>query len=138
VLEMNKVAYYDAFVARPEFISVFGGLTNEQFVDAMNGNTSGALSTSERDALVAGLNSATKTRAQALRMVVEDVDFFNSEFNRAFVLMQYLGYLRRDPDEAGFTFWLNKLNSFGGDFRKAEMVKAFIFSTEYRQRFGSQ
>jgi hypothetical protein len=51
--------------------------------------------------------------------------------------MQYFGYLRRDPDQAGFTFWLNKLNAFGGDFIKAEMVKAFITSSEYRQRFGS-
>jgi hypothetical protein len=31
---------------------------------------------------------------------------------------------------------LSKLNQFGGDFRRAEMVKAFISSTEYRQRFG--
>ena len=58
------------------------------------------------------------------------------EFNRAFVLMEYFGYLRRDPDSSGFQFWLAKLNSFGGDFRRAEMVKAFITSTEYRQRFG--
>lgn len=136
VLEANKVAYYDQFVARAEFVSVFGGLSNEQFVDALNVNAGGALSISERNALVAALNSAAKTRAQALRSVVEDTDFINSEFNQAFVLMQYFGYLRRDPDEAGFTFWLNKLNSFGGDFRKAEMVKAFISSIEYRQRFA--
>jgi hypothetical protein len=45
--------------------------------------------------------------------------------------------LRRDPDMAGYQFWLNKLNQFGGDFRRAEMVKAFITSGEYRSRFGS-
>jgi hypothetical protein len=39
-------------------------------------------------------------------------------------------------DLAGFNFWLTKLNQFGGDFRNAEMVKAFILSTEYRSRFG--
>jgi len=50
--------------------------------------------------------------------------------------MQYFGYLRRDPETDGFNFWLNKLNSFSGDFLKAEMVKAFITSAEYRQRFG--
>jgi hypothetical protein len=137
-LEANKVAYFDDFVARPEFIAVFGGLTNEQFVDALNGNTGGALSTSERDALVAALNGTTKTRAQAVRSVVEDSDFVASEFNRAFVLMQYFGYLRRDPDEAGFNFWLNKLNQFNGNFVEAEMVKAFITSAEYRHRFGQQ
>jgi hypothetical protein len=56
--------------------------------------------------------------------------------------MQYFGYLRRNPTDApdnndnGYQFWLAKLNAFNGDFAKAEMVKAFIISTEYRSRFG--
>jgi hypothetical protein len=50
--------------------------------------------------------------------------------------MQYFGYLRRDPDAGGFNFWLSKLNDFNGDYIRAEMVKAFISSIEYRQRFG--
>ena len=64
------------------------------------------------------------------------------EFNRAFVLMQFFGYLRRNPDAApdgnfaGFNFWLGKLNQFNGNYINAEMVKAFISSSEYRQRFG--
>ena len=62
--------------------------------------------------------------------------FARQETNPAFVLMQYFGYLRRDPDEAGYTFWLRKLNEFGGNYQEAEMVKAFITSGEYRQRFG--
>ena len=83
-----------------------------------------------------------KTRGQVLRAVAEDADLASAEFNRAFVLMQYFGYLRRNPNDApdadhtGFDFWLTKLNQFNGDFIKAEMVKAFISSTEYRQRFG--
>jgi hypothetical protein len=52
-----------------------------------------------------------------------------------FVMMEYFGYLRRDPDEAGYQFWLDKLNLFGGNFEQAEMVKAFISSIEYRARF---
>ena len=64
------------------------------------------------------------------------------EFNRAFVLMQFFGYLRRNPNDApdsdytGYDFWLTKLNQFNGNFANAEMVKAFINSVEYRQRFG--
>jgi hypothetical protein len=56
--------------------------------------------------------------------------------------MQYFGYLRRDPDAApdnnfnGFNFWLTKLNQFKGDFHRAEMVKGFLLSGEYRARFG--
>jgi uncharacterized protein (TIGR03118 family) len=89
-----------------------------------------------RDSLVSSLNAATDTRAIVLRKIAESVDATNFEFNRAFVIMQYFGYLRRDADVAGFNFWLNKLNSFGGNFTTAEMVKAFITSSEYRQRFG--
>ena len=56
--------------------------------------------------------------------------------------MQYFGYLCRNPNDApdtnfdGYTFWLNKLNQFNGDFVSAEIVKAFIDSSEYRRRFG--
>ena len=75
------------------------------------------------------------TRAAVLLKVVEDSEFIRRETNRAFVLMQYFGYLGRDPDAGGFNFWLDKLNQFNGDFRKSEMVKAFISSDEYKQRF---
>jgi hypothetical protein len=91
---------------------------------------------------VSELTSGAKTRAQVLRSVAEDADLARNEFNKAFVLMQYFGYLRRNPNDApdtsfvGYDFWLNKLNQFNGNFVAAEMVKAFISSGEYRQRFG--
>ena len=69
---------------------------------------------------------------------MDNADFSRLERNRAFVLMQYFGYLRRDPDQAGYDFWLSKLEQFDGDFQRAEMVKAFINSDEYRNRFRQQ
>src|SRR5262249_17410235 len=83
-------------------------------------------------------------RAQAVRQVAEDPDLYNAEFNRAFVLTEYIGYLRRNPNDApeptldytGYDFWLGKLNQFGGNYIGAAMVNAFIESKEYRQRFG--
>ena len=78
----------------------------------------------------------------ALRKVAESASVTNAEFNAAFVLMQYHGYLRRNPtdspdaDDAGYQFSLSKLNHFDGNFINAEMVKAFITSIEYRSRFG--
>ena len=94
------------------------------------------------DVLVDGLNAGLISRAEALRLIVEDGDFRHDQFNRAFVLMEYFGYLRRNPDDPpdnnldGYNFWLNKLNQFNGNFVSADMVKAFIKSTEYRRRFG--
>lgn len=94
------------------------------------------------DALEQGLDQGVITRAQALRLIAEDPDYRQSQFNRAFVLMEYFGYLRRNPDDApdnnlnGYNFWLAKLEQFNGNFVNADMVKAFIKSTEYRGRFG--
>ncbi len=59
----------------------------------------------------------------------------SAKFNQTFVMMEYFGYLRRDPDAAGYQFWLDKLNQFNGNFEQADMVKAFIVSGEYRDRF---
>ena len=141
-LEVNTVAFLNDFIARAEFQANFPAqLTEAQYVDKLNTMTGGALSQAERNALVNGMIAGLETRATVLRKVAEDADFGAAEFNRAFVLMQYFGYLRRNPDQApdsdfsGYDFWLGKLNQFGGDFRRAEMVKAFINSTEYRDRF---
>jgi hypothetical protein len=147
-LEANKGAYASEFVARQRFLDAYSpAMTAAQIVDKLNQNAGGPLSQAERDALVADLAAGTKTRAQVLRAVAEDQTLRDAEFRKAFVLMQYFGYLRRDPDAVGFNgqpdpnfegfkFWLGKLNEFDGDFRRAEMVRAFIESIEYRQRFG--
>ena len=89
-----------------------------------------------RDMIVQALDNGIITRAQALRLIAESELLKKNEFNRAFVALEYFGYLRRDPDAPGYNFWLTKLNQFNGDYINAEMVKAFISSPEYRQRFG--
>jgi hypothetical protein len=92
----------------------------------------------ERQAIVNQLAAdpnSTQLRAAALKAVAENAQLQQQERSKAFVLMQYFGYLRRNPDDAGFNFWVGKLNDNGGDFIRAEMVRAFIESTEYRQRF---
>jgi hypothetical protein len=68
--------------------------------------------------------------------MAEDEGFINAKRNETFVMMEYFGYLRRDSDQSGLEFWLNKLNEFDGNFVRAEMVKAFIDSAEYRMRFA--
>ena len=145
-LEANKQAWVASLAQRRRFTNAFPStVSNAQFVDTLNANTGGALSPAERDSLVSRLNAGAITRAQALREVAENAEFRRREFNRAFVLMQYFGYLRRNPDDppepnldfAGYNSWLGKLEQFGGDYRAAEMVKAFITSIEYRRRFGT-
>ena len=136
ILEENKRAFIDAWVQRPAFQSAYGGLTSAAYVDALISHTGVSFSQSERDALVNGLTSGTATRAEVLRQIAENERFVAAKRNEQFVMMQYFGYLRREPDADGYAFWLNKLNQFNGNFEQAEMVKAFLVSGEYRSRFG--
>ena len=84
--------------------------------------------------LINQLNGRTLTRAQVLRAIADSDQVFNAEFNQAFVAMQYYGYLRRTPDQAGYTAWLYYLNANPTDSRT--MVNGFVNSVEYRLRFG--
>ncbi len=146
-LEENKRAFFEAFVAGEQFRGFFPDtLTPAEVVDRLDTNAGGVLSASERDALVAELaaNNTVQGRASVLRKVAEDADFDARERNRAFVLMQYFGYLRRNPNDApertldfqGYNFWLDKLNDHGGNYITAQMVQGFITSGEYEARFA--
>ena len=151
LLEANKVAFVDDFVQRPEFAAAYPQtLTAAQYVDALDANTGdplnptagGSLTQGERERLVADLTSGAKTRPEVLRAVAENAEFQRRQSSKAFVLMQYFGYLRRAPNGSpdsnfdGYNHWLGKLNEFNGNFIQAEMVKAFLDSLEYRRRFG--
>jgi subtilisin family serine protease len=148
LLESNKVAFSTDFVSRTRFTSAYATtLTPAQFVDALFANGGVTPSASDRTAAInefggAGNTADTAARGRALRRVAENTLVDNAEKNKAFVLMQFFGYLRRDPnsgpdtDYTGYDFWLSKLLQFNGNYIQAEMVKAFITSTEYRQRFG--
>ncbi len=134
-LEAGKQALVQDFVQRPEFVGRYPvGLSGPDFVTALIKSVrdaSGVDLSSRRDQLTAAFNSGG--RALVVRNVIDDAAFTTAEFNRAFVLAEYFGYLRRDPDEAGFQFWLNTLNA---NNNPRGMVCAFITSAEYQLRFG--
>lgn len=134
-LARNKQEFLDAWVQRSAFRAAYDNLTNDGYVDRLIGHTRVDFTSAERASLVGGLTDGTLTRAQVLQRVAQNERFESAKFNEAFVRMQYFGYLRRDPDDSGFHFWLNKLNEFEGNFERAEMVKAFLVSGEYRDRF---
>jgi hypothetical protein len=148
-LENRKQAFAREFVSREAFRNAYpDSLNADQFVTQLNANAGRVLTDAEiaqLDAVFGGSNASSADagkRAQVVRSLAENQNLAQREFNRAFVLMQYFGYLRRNPDDAqdtdysGYDFWLTKLNQFNGNYINAEMVKAFITSSEYRQRFG--
>nr|MBA2502305.1 S8 family serine peptidase [Pyrinomonadaceae bacterium] len=161
-LEENKQQFARDFVQRAEFVARHpAGMSAQAFVDTLY-QTAGLGTTrteSERQAAITAYGAGdVEGRARALRAVAESNLFFRKEFNKAFVLMQYFGYLRRSPDEgqdagsfAGYDFWLTKLNTESGDTtrfntidellqptKRAGMVEAFVITGEYRRRFGPE
>jgi len=142
LLEANKVAFANDFVSRARFTTAYpSSWTPTQVVTALDNNAGNPLSSGERTQLISDLTGGQKTRAQVVRTIAEHQNLNIAEKNKAFVLMQYLGYLRRDPnsgqdtDYTGYDFWLQKLNNHGGDFHAAQMVRSFLVSGEYLNRF---
>jgi len=146
-LESNKRAFIAEFVQRPRFANAYAiSMTPAQFVDNLFGNAHVPSTDPDYAAALTEFGTASDTsdlaaRARVLRRVAENSTLTRQQFNQAFVLMEYFGYLQRDPnsgrdvDFTGYNFWLEKLNRFSGNFENAEMVKAFLSSGEYRGRF---
>jgi hypothetical protein len=129
-LEAAKVAFVNAFMAKPAFVAAYNGLTNANFVNTLC-STAG-VTLGNQQALITSLDNQTLTRAQVLRQIAESPEVNNKYYNQAFVVMQYFGYLRRDPD-ALYLVWIDVLNANPADSR--QMINGFMNSLEYRQRF---
>jgi parallel beta-helix repeat protein len=135
-LESAKLSFIDEFMRRAAFKALYPDtLTNAQFVNKLFDTADLKPYTDERQRSITALDIGA-TRSDVLRNMIEDATFVHREYDRAFVLMQYFGYLQRDPEPAGYAFWLDVLNHQApGDYRR--MVCAFITSTEYQGRFST-
>lgn len=141
-LDTAKTAFAQNFVQRIEFTTKYrASTTAASFVDALiqNVQSSGGDLSGERTNLINAYNGAGNTvdsRAAVVRAIADNVMFKQSQYNAAFVLTEYFGYLRRDPDQNGYDFWLNILNNGDpGNYRG--MVCSFTTATEYQRRFSS-
>jgi hypothetical protein len=129
-LEANKQAFVDEFVTRTEFRGRYDALDNAGYVNALE--TTSLVTLPNKQALIDDLNAGRKTRAQVLRAVIETVEVYTKSTNEAFVVMEYFGFLRRDPD-ALYKGWIEQFNH-SNIYRL--IINGFVFSAEYRQRFG--
>jgi hypothetical protein len=142
-LDQDKTAFALAFVQRDVFRQTYPqSQTAAQFVDALLtsvSENSGVDLNSRRNALIALYDGSENGRAAIVRLLADSAAFIDAEYNRSFVLTQYFGYLRRDPDQGGFDFWLNQVNRYPLRDTRVQhaMVCSFITSSEYQQRFSS-
>lgn len=138
-LDASKTALAEAFVQRTEFTAQHPtSLAAYAYVESLNANTGYLLTTVECDALAYGIINGTETRGSVLRKMADNQKVVDSEYNAAFVLTQYFGYLRRDPDQGGYDFWLGQVNRYPIRDATAQhaMVCSFITSREYQERFS--
>lgn len=140
VLENNKNALAEKWLEQSDFKALYDGKSTEQYVDALLANIGQTSGSQERDAVISALNTGSHSRAFGLRRIAEMITS-KREYNEAYVLVHYFGYLRRNPDDApdnnlaGFNFWFNDLNRTG-DYRSVSRV--FIESGEYKDRSRRQ
>ena len=144
-LDLEKTMFVTSFVQRADFVQMYqASPTAESFVDTLvqNVRRSSAVDlASQRDSLIAHYNhgaNQTESRSLVLRDLADNATFRQAEYNSAFVLTEYFGYLRRDPDPSGYSFWLNVLTNSGpgetSNYRG--MVCSFITAVEYQERFS--
>ena len=141
-MEADKAAFAASFVGRAEFTSRYPQtLAADAFVDALlqtAQQSSGLDLSATRADLIALYDTgatATESRSLVLRTMVEGNLFKQTQYNAAFVLTEYFGYLGRNPESAGYDFWLGVLND-GDRNNYRGMVCSFITSTEYQRRFS--
>jgi len=132
--EQAKTDFAEAFVQRSEFVARYGSLTDAtQYVDALL-QSAGLQNLSIRSQLISGLQNGTKTRGRVLREIAETQEALDRFLVDGFVAIQYFGYLHRDPDTVGYDNWTRTLREDPNNIR--HMVFGFLYSTEYRSRFG--
>ena len=134
-LENNRTSLLNIWMKGDEFSKLYDGKTNAEFMDQLLKNSGVKWNQSKYDALLTSLDSQTASRQWALLMVTEDREFYEREYNTAYVLVHFFGYLRRNPsdppdqDLRGLNFWLDVLNR-SGDYRS--ISRAFLESDEYK------
>jgi hypothetical protein len=152
-LEASRTAFIADFMARPAFTGIYAGLTDaahaSQFIaklEEKSGVTLPASNTTQpgqppqfgRQELINKMATGQFTAGQTLRAFIEQKVVFDAFFFKAFVAMQYFGYLNRDPEDLGYNDWVDVLtNGRGpippGDFR--HLIFGFVWSVEYREKF---
>ena len=142
-LEAEKAAFALSFVDRAEFTTAYPlTMNNEVFVDALlqkAQQTSGLNLESQRAALLSLYESGasvSESRSLVLRKVIEGAAFKQTQYNAGFVLAEYFSYLGRNPEQSGYEFWLNVLNTTDRSNYRG-MVCSFVTSAEYQRRFST-
>ena len=138
----GRLAVALSFVQKPEFLKRYpASLKSSEFIDQLLTavtKSAGVDLESQRQSLIALSDGTNAGRATIVERIISEPHVVDAHYNAAFVLVEYFSYLRRDPDETGFNFWVNVLKSkpLRDNDSARSMICAFLTSTEYQNRFG--
>ena len=135
--DADRQAFVESWIKQSQFTRLYPAtFTVPELVDGLLKNvlaTSGISLDHLRTRLSAESNDDAG-RARIIRQLADDAVFSRHEYERAIVFMQYVAYLKRDPEETGLRYWTDALTKQETkDYHV--MVQAFIESKEYRSRF---
>jgi glycine cleavage system H lipoate-binding protein len=123
----------DFFAASPEFAATYGALDDTQFVTLLYTNVLGrAPDQAGLDGWVALLQGGM-SRGQVLLGFSDSAEYQAAIANEVFVSMMYTAMLRRTPEAAGFSGWVQFLDD--ATYTRDQVINGFFLSTEYRARF---
>jgi hypothetical protein len=140
--ERGRMALATAFVQRAEFQRKYPAtMKPAEFVDAILATvmqTTGVDLTGEKDSFVGMFEDANLGRAGIVARLATQTAIAESLYNQTLVTFSYFAFLRREPDETGFTQWLGSLKNKPprDPVAMRSMVCSFVNSEEYQSRFG--
>ena len=110
-------------------------LSDDEFVARVTA-ASGVGARGARADFVARLRRRETTRAAVLLELAGRLGDERAEFDSALVAMQYFAHLRRDAEAGGYETW-RRVMAAGGDEGYLTMIKGFLGSPEYDDKFGA-
>ena len=140
--ERARTSLATAFMQRAEFKRKYPAtMKPAEFVDALLATvmqSSAVDLAADKDALIGMLDDPNAGRAAVLTRVATQSQITDAQYNQTLVLFQYFAFLKRDPDEAGFTNWLTTLKNkpLRDPGVTRSLVCGFLNSEEYQARFG--
>jgi hypothetical protein len=133
-LKLNEQALCDEWNRRPDFRERYDKASPAEYVGVLFAN---AGLRNDESSLSADLAAGRMTRSAILQRISADRRFFSREYNAAYVLCHYFGYLKRNPNDqpdrdlTGYNFWRDQLDRTR-DYRG--ITRAFLESDEYTRQ----
>lgn len=121
-----------SFVGSPEFVATYGSLTDAQFIELVYQNVLDRSPDQAGYDFWLGQMANGMTRGEVMTRFSESPEFVNQTTADVDVIVTYRGMLDRQPDQAGYDFWVGQIGSDPNSL--GTLIDNFYRSVEYAER----